>query len=347
MKLTVLNVAYPFAPVGPDAVGGAEQVLTRLDFALARAGHTSVVIASAGSQTAGTLLATTPAHDNIDDTARHCRHQEYAQAIRMALERWSVDLVHMHSLDFFAYLPPPTVPVLVTLHVPREWYGIDLATLDHPALFMHCVSASQRRTYPPEIPLLPEIANGVPPEFFSARHAKRRFALALGRVCPEKGFHIAIDAAKRAESPLLLAGKVFRYEQHQRYFENEVVPRLDRLRRFIGPVGMARKRRLLAAARCLLLPSTAAETSSLVTMEALACGTPVIAFPSGALPDLIEHGKTGFLVESEQEMAEAIRAAGEIDPEACRQSARARFTLDGMVGRYFELYRRMAAGGRI
>lgn len=344
MKLTVLNVAYPFAPVGPDAVGGAEQVLTRLDYALARAGHTSIVIASEGSETAGTLLATTPARGKIDDHARHCSHREYAQAIRLALKQWPVDLVHMHSLDFFAYLPPPTVPVLVTLHVPREWYGADVTALNHPALYLHCVSAAQRRTYAPETPLLPEIPNGVPPEFFSARHAKRAFALTLGRVCPDKGFHTAIDAAKRAGSPLLLGGRVFRYEQHEHYFEREIVPRLDRLRRFIGPVGMVRKRRLLAAARCLLLPSTAAETSSLVTMEALASGTPVVAFPSGALPDLIEDGKTGFLVGSEREMAGAIRAAGEIDPETCRQSARARFTLDRMIGRYFDVYQRLATG---
>ena len=342
MKLTVLSVAYPCAPVGPDAVGGAEQVLTRLDLALTRAGHTSIVIACAGSETAGTLVATTPPQSRIDDDVRRCTHQEYAGAIRQALERWSVDLVHMHSLDFFAYLPPPRVPVLVTLHVPFTWYGADLSNLGRPDVFMHCVSASQRRTCPPGVSLLPEIPNGIPPELFGARHAKRRFALTLGRICPEKGFHTAIDAAKRAGIALLLAGKVFQYEDHERYFEHEIVPRLDRLRRFLGPVGMTRKRRLLAAARCLLVPATAAETSSLVTMEALACGTPVIAFPSGALAELIEHGRTGFIVHNEKEMADAIEAAGDLDPQVCRQRAREGFSLERMIGRYFEVYRNLA-----
>ena len=342
MKLTVLSVAYPFAPVGPDAVGGAEQVLSHLDFALARAGHHSIVVASEGSQTAGTLIAMTRLRCTIDDIVRQRMHGEYRQAIEEVLRSCPVDLVHMHGLDFFAYLPPADVPVLATLHVPRSWYHADLFALGHPGLLMHCVSGTQRSSYPTGASLLPEIPNGVAPEFFGARHAKRGFALALGRICPEKGFHIALDGARRAGVALLLAGKTFPYEAHQRYFENEIVPRLDEKRRFIGPVGMARKRRLLAAAQCVLIPSTESETSSLVAMEALACGTPVIAFPSGALSEIVEHGKTGFLVSNEREMAEAIRTVGAIDPQTCRETAQARFTLQRMIDRYFEVYRFIA-----
>ena len=341
MKLTVLNVAYPFAPVGPDAVGGAEQVLSQLDFALTRAGHTSIVVASAGSVTAGTLVATTRLRCRIDEEARRCMREEYVQTIQDVIRRWPVDVVHMHGLDFVDYLPPPEVPVLATLHVPLTWYSADLRMKRHPRLFMHCVSESQRRTCPAEVPLLPDIPNGVDSEFFEARHTKKQFALVLGRICPEKGFHTAIDAAKLARVPLLMAGKVFRYDDHERYFEHEIVPRLDRSRRFIGPVGMRRKKRLLASAQCLLLPSTAAETSSLVTMEALASGTPVIAFPTGALPEIIEHGKTGFLVRDALEMAVAIKAAADLDPAICRARARERFSLKRMARRYFSVYRRL------
>lgn len=342
MNLRVLSVAFPFAPVGPDAVGGAEQVLAQLDAALVRAGHASIVVACAGSSPAGTLVATPRAAGAITEAVRARAYALHRRAIERALRRWPVDVVHMHGIDFHAYLPPPGPPVLVTLHLPPEWYPPGIFDLERANTFLHCVSASQRARCPREARLLPEVPNGVALEALAARHAKRRFALALGRICPEKGFHVALDAARRAGLPLLIAGETFRYQVHETYFAREVAPRLDTRRRFIGPIGLARKRRLLSAARCVLIPSLAPETSSLVAMEALACGTPVIAFPSGALPEIVEHGSTGFIVNDEQEMAEAIHAAAALEPEACRAAARERFSLERTVGRYFALYRELA-----
>jgi glycosyltransferase involved in cell wall biosynthesis len=345
MRLSVLNVAFPFAPVGPDAVGGAEQVLTSLDRALVQGGHESVVVACEGSETAGALVGTPRTVGPITEVQRQLAHRRHWAAIEGALQRWPIDLVHMHGIDFHAYLPAAGAPVLATLHLPPEWYPPDALFPVRPNTFLHCVSASQRRRCPPEAPLLPDIPNGVPVDALTARHAKRGFALTLGRICPEKGFHLALDAAKHAGVPLLIAGEAFAYEAHETYFAREVAPRLDRMRRFIGPIGFARKRRLLTAARCVLIPSLAPETSSLVAMEALACGTPVIAFASGALPEVIEHRRTGFIVKDEQEMAAAIHATALLPPEACRQAARARFSLDRMIERYLRLYRDLAARG--
>ena len=155
---------------------------------------------------------------------------------------------------------------------------------------------------------------------------------------------MSLGAAKRAGIPLLLAGEVFPYQAHKAYFENEIAPRLDNSRRFIGPVGLPRKRRLLSSARCLLAPSMVAETSSLVAMEAMACGTPVVAFPSGALPELIDHGRTGFLVHDAKEMAAAIHAVDTLNPATCRREAENRFSADRMFEQYLQLYEDVAGG---
>jgi glycosyltransferase involved in cell wall biosynthesis len=190
------------------------------------------------------------------------------------------------------------------------------------------------------------IPNGVDVEFFDRRAIWRNYAIALGRICPEKGFHLALDAAKAADIPLLVAGEVFAYDAHRGYFDREIRPRLDGRRKFIGAVAPARKRRLLAGARCLLAPSLVQETSSLTAMEALACGTPVVARSAGALPEIVEHGRTGFIADTAEEMARAMREVDRLSREACRKAAETRFDARTMVARYFETWHSIASGDR-
>jgi glycosyltransferase involved in cell wall biosynthesis len=343
MRLAVLSVAYPMAPCGPDAAGGAEQVLTRLDRALVSAGHTSVVVACEGSRVEGTLIAIPQTAGVIDEAAQRSAHTQTRAAIAEATARRRFDVVHLHGVDFHAYLPAEGPPALVTLHLPPSWYSPSVFAPPRRDTWLVCVSRSQRAACPRSAALLEPIANGVEVEALAVRATKRKFALALGRICPEKGYHIALDAAKAAGMPLVLAGELFRYPLYEDYFAREIAPRLDARRRFIGPVGWARKRRLLAMARCLVVPSLVPETSSLVAMEALASGTPVIAHRSGALPEVVEHGRTGFLVDGVAEIAEAMRRAPEIDSEACRSAARERFTAERMCAEYLALYRRLSA----
>jgi glycosyltransferase involved in cell wall biosynthesis len=344
-RLTIVNIAYPLAPVSPDAVGGSEQVLNSLDRALVAAGHRSIVIACEGSSVAGELWSyPAPPKDRPIDNPVQWAGQEAIHRVRAEVMRCrDVDLIHMHGLDYEACLPPPGVPVLATLHLPPEWYPPGALAPDRDGIWINCVSESQMRSVPPGPRLLPPIPNGVPvAELGAVRPRKCGYALMLARVCPEKGFHLALDAARAAEVPLLLAGEVFPYAVHQDYFHAEVLPRLDRRRRYLGPVGFIQKRRLLAAARCLLVPSLVAETSSLVAMEAASCGTPVIAFRKGALPEVVEDGRTGFLVDDMAGMADAIRRVDTIDPAVCRETARRRFTIERMAAAYIERYRMLA-----
>jgi glycosyltransferase involved in cell wall biosynthesis len=340
--LTVASVAYPLAPVGHGAVGGAEQVLTTIDRGLVRAGHRSVVIACAGSRCAGQLVTIPRVAGPLDEQARAVARAHCKAAIDRVLAQTRVDIVHLHGHDFAAYLPAPGPVVLATLHLPATWYHPRVLALSRPRTHLSCVSHSQRRGFPSATEL-PIIENGVDLEALRPKPKLGRHVLALGRVCPEKAFHRALDAARLAEVPMLVAGEVFAYADHLRYFETHMRPRLDGERRFLGPVGLRRKRELLAGARCLLVPSEVPETSSLVAMEALSCGTPVITFGAGALAELVEHGRTGFVVADELEMADAIGRVASLDRNACRAAAERRHGDVRMVADYLALYGRLLA----
>lgn len=347
MSLTILSIAYPFASVGPDAVGGAEQILSHLDRVLTRSGHTSLVIAREDSIVEGIRISVPRIDGTIDAAKRTAAHEYLRRAIRQALGRWNVDVVHMHGIDFASDLPSAGVPVLATLHLPVDWYPAGALYPSRPQTWLNCVSRAQHANCRANPKLLPPIENGVDLDTFAHSFRKRDFALMLTRICPEKGIHLAIEAAKQADVPLLIAGDVFPYSEHRRYFAEAVAPRLNRRCRFIGPVGSTRKGRLLASARGVLVPSLVPETSSLVACEALSSGTPVVAFSRGALPDIVEHGRTGFLVRTVEEMAIALTEVNHLAPETCRAVARQRFSDRRMAARYLSVYRELAGqGGR-
>ena len=227
--------------------------------------------------------------------------------------------------------------MLATLHLPPDWYPAHVFRPKRDGYFLNCVSSSQERECPSCDVLLPHVPNGVPVERFRTKK-KGDYVVALGRICPEKGFHSRLMQLKRPKVDMVLAGEVFPYQVHKTYFREQIAPRLNAKRRFLGPVGAKEKAALLAGARCLLVTSTVPETSSLVSMEALASGTPVVAFPSGALPEIIEHGRTGFLVENTDEMATAIEKVAHLNPEDRRWLPGRGFLRARMVRRYLAIY---------
>ncbi len=341
-RLTILSVAYPFAPVGVDSVGGAEQILASIDGAIVGAGHRSIVIAHEASRLQGRLVPIPGGGGRLDAAHVGRVHAEVTGAIARVLAHDRVDVLHMHGLDFDRYLPMAGPAVLATLHLPIAWYAREALSPARHDVFLCCVSKSQHDGLPSWAAPSRVIENGIRVGAFRISKKKRGFVLSLGRICPEKALHEAIDAAQKAGVPLVLAGEVAGWDTHRRYFESEIVPRLSLHHRFIGPVGLARKRRLVSRARCLLVPSRAPETSSLVAMEALASGTPVIAYRSGALSQIVEEGTTGFLVDDVDTMALAIEKTAELSPRVCRSIAETRFSERTMTDKYLSLYEELA-----
>lgn len=175
MRPTVLSLAYPFAAVTADPVGGAEQVLAHLDRALVRAGSRSVVIGAEGSTPAGELVAVPAVPGEINDAARSRTHAAVRAAVSAVIARERVDLVHLHGIDFDAYLPPPGPPILVSLHLPISWYAPGALHPQRPNTHLLPVSLHQARTAPAELQLLPPIAQGVPQNY--PRRTRRGYAL--------------------------------------------------------------------------------------------------------------------------------------------------------------------------
>ena len=344
MALTILSVGYPLAPVTENTAGGAEQILSALDQAIVASGNRSLVIAPEGSHCRGTLMPVPAGSSKLDDEVRERACRNYRLAIQSALATDPVDVIHMHGIDFLNYLPKPGAPVVVTLHLPPSWYPQHAFSLDRPDTHLVCVSESQKRSCP-DGTRVRVIRNGVSLDSFGPREVKGNYVLTMGRICPEKGYHLALEAATKAEMPLILAGEVFGYRDHEEYFERSIAPQVEGRHKFIGPVGAERKRQLLAGARCLLVPSLVEETSCLVAMEAMASGTPVIAFDKGALREVVDHGRTGFLVDCVDEMAAAISTAGELSPTLCRRWAEKNFSGTTMAQQYLSLYGELAKSG--
>jgi glycosyltransferase involved in cell wall biosynthesis len=337
--MTVLSVAYPLLPVGPDSAGGAEQILSLVDRGLVDAGQRSIVIAAPGSETAGELIEAAAEDGEITDGVRKNAQRAHRECIQQALERYAIDLIHFHGLDFYNYLPAEGVPMLATLHLPISFYAASI--FEDRKVALNCVSHTQANSAP-GVKKPPVVFNGIDIERYRGGSGPKEFLLVLSRICPEKGIHIALEVARKLEFRLIIAGPVHPFRDHERYFSECVRPLLDEKRQYVGPVGREKKTTLLAGAHCVLIPSFVAETSSLVAMEAISSGTPVVAFRSGALPEVVEHGETGFVVDTQDQMIEAVRKAQEISPEICRARAVLRFDARRMVNDYVNLYRSVA-----
>jgi glycosyltransferase involved in cell wall biosynthesis len=340
MKFSILSVAFPFAPVRSDCAGGAEQILLTIDEFLVKNRHQSAVLATRNSKISGTLIAIPEITDIITEYEKKIIYKEVKYSLQLFLRSNKVDCIHFHGIDFFNYLPETDIPCLITLHLPIQWYPLHKINRCQTHIFFNFVSEAQKNSAPVSIQNYQVIENGIRISENFKKAYKSNYLLCIGRICPEKGFDIGLRVAKKTKMPLFIAGHVFPYETHIEYFNKEILPELDGENyRFIGELDRNLKMEMIAKARCVLIPSRVDETSSLVAMEALSCGTPVVAFNRGALSSIIEHGKTGFICNTENEMADAIKKINLIDTDECMQTAKERFACETMICKYFQFYK--------
>jgi glycosyltransferase involved in cell wall biosynthesis len=211
---------------------------------------------------------------------------------------------------------------------------------------IHLVAISRRqRQLAPDLPWAGTVHNGVDVETFPYRSEKDDYALFLGRFHPHKAPHLALEAAHAVSLPLVLAGKCSEPIE-QAYFEREVRPRLTDQDVLYGEADANEKRRLLAGARCLLFPIQWEEPFGMVMIEAMACGTPVVALRGGAVDELVVPGRTGFVAQDMDGLVRALHRLHEIDPAACRRHVVERFAADAVAGGYEAVYRDVLLGSR-
>jgi glycosyltransferase involved in cell wall biosynthesis len=343
----ILYVAYPLSTVSDESCGGAEQILFVLQREMFYRGHHPTVAACTGSRVTGELLDTGAVATQFEQLAlRDAQHN--AAVAQRTQQRESqgngFDLLHDHGGRFWTACSVD-VPVLVTLHLSRSNYPPDVFNSIPENVFFNCVSQTQMEQFRELPQVLGVVRNGVPLDRFPFTIEKEPYLVCLGRICEDKGVHLALDAAERAGVRLIVVGPGYLYARDQEYFDREIAPRLARNPRslFVPSPTFKQKIELLRYAQGLLMPSQMEETSSLVCIEAMACGTPAIAFRRGALPEVIVDGETGFIVDSVKEMSDAIHKLADITLHACRTHVEMNHSAARMASDYELLYDNIAA----
>ena len=341
--LRVAVVAPPWFEVPPQGYGGIEVMCAGLVDRLVARGHQVTLIGAGRDRTAADFVATFPEPPSVrlGEPVPEVLH-----AAARVLDELEVDLVHDHTLAGPLLAGGRPVPTVVTAHGPVNGELGDYYRQLGDRVSLVAISDAQRRSAP-DLPWTATVHNAVDVEAYPFRDDKEGFVLFLGRFGPDKGPHLAIDAARAAGRSIVLAGKCSEPAERE-YFLEEVSPRLGPDVWLFGEAGAAAKRELLSRARCLVFPVCWEEPFGMVLIEALACGTPVVGVRRGSVPEIVIDGVTGVVCDQPAELADGVQAAGRLDPRKCRGDARDRFGLATMVAGYEAVYRRLAAtGGRL
>lgn len=360
--MRIAQIAPPWITLPPKNYGGTESVISTLVEEQVAQGHKVTLFAPGDAQTSAKLVSFFP-KSLLQQGIPWSMHSKAFYHLQKALEQvreQNFDIVHTHlSSGADMYLFPLTaalaLPHVTTLHShfpfdrgPGGWVGdADRYYMDWaPAVPMVAISETARAQEKLPLHFVGVVYNGIDMSQYHSSNKKRGdYFVWLGRFAPEKGAHLAIEAAKRAQVPLVLAGTIDRYvKASMDYFQEQIKPQINKGQiKYIGPVNMKQKIRLLSRARGLLNPIEWEEPFGMVMIEAMALGCPVISFARGAAPEIVAQNSTGFLVKNLDEMVQSMPRIDEIDPETARLHVEHNFSARVMAEKYTQIYEKVMA----
>ena len=333
-------VSTPFIPVPPPAYGGTELIVSELVEGLRGLGH-EVILYTVGKTTDPDARSLFEQPVWPPDPYHELHHAAWALSDLIAHE--PVDLIHSHCGTLLSLSRFIDTPIVYTIHHDRRDPFPSYYEHQNNVRFVS-ISARQRALFPEIAANAEVVLHGLDPARYPLGQGGNNCVF-IGRLSDEKGPHHAIDAARAAGLTIAVAGKP--HQGDEPYFDSELS---ERLRQpgvdWIGEVDLAHKVPLLQAARALLFPIQWEEPFGLVMIESMLCGTPVLAFPRGSVPEVVEDGVTGFLCHSADEMAARLREIGSFDRRRCRARAVERFGRMRMVHDYVDVYQRAIAASR-
>jgi glycosyltransferase involved in cell wall biosynthesis len=342
MRLAI--IAPPWFTVPPTGYGGTERVVATLADGLAERGHEVTLFAPPRSKTKARLVS--PLRELPPEALIGNAWYEAANAV-VAYERGGeFEIVHDHTAPVGASIGAMSnYPVVHTLHAPFTPHTEVLYQRIARRLWYVAISESQRSMAPANLRWGGVVYNGIPVDRYPFREDKEDFLFFLGRADDEKAPHLAIEAARRAGRRLVLCVTA-KVPREQRYWKEQIEPLLGDDIEIKGECHDEQKSDLLARAAALLFPIQWPEPFGLVMTEAMACGTPVIAWRNGSVPEVVADGETGFIVSSVEEMSAAVGRLGQLNPHAIRASVERRFSAETMIDGYERIYRAVIAATR-
>jgi glycosyltransferase involved in cell wall biosynthesis len=341
--LRIAMVAPPWYEVPPHGYGGVEALCGALVEMLLLRGHDVTLIGAGEPGTAARFLRTyqEPQYERLGQVMPELVH---AAAVNRLLASGDFDVIHDHTASGPLTAAVRRAPTVVTVHGPVDGELGDFYQSLGDAIHLVAISDAQRRCRP-SLAWAATVHNSVRVEQFPYQARKGSYVLWLARFCQEKGPELAVKACREAGLPLVLVGKCSEPAERS-YLADVVRPLVSPDVEIVLNADRERILELLAGARCLLLPLRWAEPFGMVMIEAMACGTPVVALDSGSVPEIVQPGVTGLICADTAELPEALHAVTTISAGACREHVRRSFSAELMAERYEQVYRATVANAR-